>query len=85
MEVVSVSTSAKLSALISGNALQKETVRITVQGHAAGIYMNDGTASAASVPLGTYAWTFMRDKNDEILDVEFYAAEATDMSVIQSG
>jgi len=79
--VVSVSASAKLSALLTLNAATK---RITLRPHATGIYMDNGTASAASDPLGTNSIE-MNGTPALLGELQFYAAAAIGMTVIEEG
>ncbi len=84
IEVVSVSTSKTFATLIAGSALEGSTKLVTIRPHAAGIYMDDQTATAASDPLGTSA-VQMAGGAKELGDIQFFAAVATNMTVIQEG
>ncbi len=84
IEVVSVSTSKTLATLISGTALEDATEKVTLRPHAAGIYMDDGTATASSDPLGTSAIEIAGGPK-ELGALQFFAAVATNMTVIQEG
>ena len=84
IEVVSVTTSKTLATLISESALRTSTKRVTLRPHAAGIFMNDDTATASSDPLGMSAIE-MAGGPDELADLQFFAAVATNMTVIQEG
>ncbi len=84
IEIVSVSTSATFATLISASALNDSTKSVTVRPHAAGIYMDDGTATASSDPLGTAAIE-MAGGPKELGAIQFFAAVATNMTVIQEG
>lgn len=85
MEIVSVnSTSQTLASLVSGSDLLDSTFTVTLRPHAAGIFMNNGTASAASDPLGTTSIEIQGTALD-LSELEFFAAVATKMTVIQEG
>jgi len=84
IEVVSVSTSATLATLITASTLNSSTKRVTLRPHAAGIFMDDGTATASSDPLGTSV-VEISGGPDELAALEFFAAAATNMTVIQEG
>lgn len=84
IEVVSVSATATLATLIAGSALRASTKKVTLRPHAAGIYMDDGTATASSDPLGMSAIEIAGGP-DELVSLQFFAASATNMTVIQEG
>ena len=84
IQVVSVSTSKTLATLVTASALNGSTKRVTLRPHAAGIYMDDGTATASSDPLGTSAIEIAGGPK-ELAELQFFAAVATNMTVIQEG
>ncbi len=84
IEIVAVSTSATLKTMVTAADLAGSTKRVTLRPHAAGIYMDDGTATASSDPLGTAAVEIAGGPK-ELADLEFFAAVATNMTVIQEG
>jgi len=55
---------------------------VTLRPHAAGIYMDDGAATAASDPLGV-APVEIQGGLSELAELQFFAASATGMTVIQ--
>lgn len=82
IDVVSVSATATLATLI-GSAIRSSTKKITLVPAANGIYMDDGTASASSHPMGTSSYEIQG--GPELAELQFYAAVATNMTVIQEG
>ena len=84
IEIVSVSATATLATLIAGTALNSSTKRVTLRPHAAGLFMDDGAATASSDPLGTSAIEIAGGP-DELGALQFFAAAATNMTVIQEG
>ena len=83
IDVVSVSATATLAALL-GAALNGSCKRVTLIPAAAGIYMDDGAATASSAPLGS-ASIEMAGGPNELGALQFFAASATNMTVIQEG
>jgi len=79
--VVSIGADGALSAVVTLNAATK---RITLRPHAIGIYMDEGAASAASDPLGTNTIEMMGSPGF-LGALRFYAAVATNMTVIEEG
>ena len=84
IEIGSVSTSATLASMISASALDSATVRVTLRPHTSGIFMDDGTATSSSDPLGTSAIEIIGGP-DELADLQFFASSGTNMTVIQEG
>lgn len=84
INVVSVTSTSATFATLLGAALNTSTKRVTVRPHAGGIFLDDGTASASSDPLGTSA-VEMDGGPSELGSLQFYAAGATNMTVIQEG
>ena len=80
IDVVAVSTSATLAALI-GSALRAGN-KVTLVPHATGIYMNDATADANAHPMLTSSYMF-RGGPAAYGALQFYAAGATNMTVFQ--
>ncbi len=83
IDVVSVSATKTLATLL-GAALNTSTKKVTLRPHAVGIYMDNGTATAADDPLGSQAITFDADAS-ALGTLQFFAAAATNMTVIQEG
>ena len=83
IDVVSVAATAPLAALL-GAALNVGTRTVTLRPHAIGIYMDDGVATAADDPLGLNP-IIIRGGPAELATLQFYAAVATPMTVIQEG
>ena len=81
---VQVGATSKSLETLLGEALLETTGVVTLRPHANGIFMDDGTASAASDPLGTSSIEF-KGGHDELDELEFYAASNTYMTVIQEG
>ena len=79
--VISIEADAALSGKLTLNAATK---RITLRPHATGIYMDDGTASANSDPLGLNTVEMM-GPSALLGALRFYAAVATNMTVIEEG
>ena len=83
IDIVSVtSTSATLATLL-GAAIRDSTKKITLRPHATGIYMDDGTASASSDPLGLSAIEMQGGLSLSAL--QFFHATSAGMTVIQEG
>lgn len=85
IEIVSVnSTSQTLASLVAGADLEDSTWTVTLRPNASGIFMDNGTASAASDPLGTNAIE-MNGTASDLSELQFFASIATNMTVIQEG
>ena len=80
IDIVAVSTSATLATML-GSPLRAGN-KITLVPHATGIYMNDATATNSHHPMGTSSYLF-KGGQDAYGALEFYAAGATNMTVIQ--
>lgn len=84
IDIVTVtSTSTTLAALLTAaSSALREGMRVTIVPHASGIYMDDGTASASSHPMGLSSHEVEGDV-DTLATMQFYAASNTTMTVIQ--
>ena len=85
IDVVSVEATATLSALLvaAGSAWRAAPKLTILVPHAAGIYVDDGVATAADHPMGLdiMELTGGEAENGEL---QFFAALATSMTVIQA-
>jgi len=81
IDIVSVGATATLATLL-GAPLNVGTHTVTLRPHAIGIFMDDGAATAADDPLGLNPIK-MNGGPAELAALQFYAAVATNMTVIQ--
>lgn len=84
IDVVSVTNTSKTLATLLGAALNSSTKKVTLVPVATGIYMDDGTASTSSHPMGTSSYQ-IDGGLAELSALEFYSASSTSMTVIQEG
>ena len=85
IDVVSVAATATLATLLAaaGSAWRTAPHLTVLIPHAVGIYVDDGVASAADHPMGLDALELVGGEAENG-ELQFYAAGATSMTVIQS-
>lgn len=85
IDIVSVGATATLATLLAaaGSAWRANPNRVTLIPHAVGIFVDDGVATAADHPMGVDIMVLEGGAAENGV-LQFFAAGATNMTVIQS-